>query len=155
MSKRNFSNILETCANCGGLIPQEHSEAHEASEGGCPGHLATDSCGDTTRTCGAFDADLRQTCTFRELLTNDAAQKRNPWLQTEEVVLTRQRVSITVVDDGQNMALVPTEDFEAYLDMEAGAAAGDWYSYFCSYASHDGRFEKAYERKTGLKPNWP
>lgn len=42
-----------TCDTCGGAIPPEGSEAWDASDGECPGHLAHDS-----DICGAFDPSL-------------------------------------------------------------------------------------------------
>lgn len=40
------------CGCCGGWLPEEGSEAWEASEGTCPGSVASDG------RCGAFDPSL-------------------------------------------------------------------------------------------------
>ena len=44
----------QKCGCCGGELPQEGSEAWEASEGTCPGHITEHGW------CGAFDDDLAE-----------------------------------------------------------------------------------------------
>ena len=39
---------------CGGEIPPETSDAYEAGDDYCPGHLAHDDDGNTIDRCGAF-----------------------------------------------------------------------------------------------------